>query len=228
MRQKDDDTYKTTLANLRVGTVSDADTNILKTRVINLNFHNPSERLYKLYDYVKALSDAVCIMPTNDMCDTLNEAMLARNNESEIELLANDKIDAKNPQQRQYAKKKLEKNEDSSVTAGLPKKITIKKNAKVMIRRNIDTSLGLVNGTLCVVDSITRSVTGEVEKVNVRLLSGEIHGIDRIKVTFEISTGVYVNREQFPLILSNAITVHKSQGINLKTVVILTQGRTIL
>jgi len=44
MRQKEDDTYKTILANLRVGTVSDADTNILKTHVINLNFHNPGER----------------------------------------------------------------------------------------------------------------------------------------------------------------------------------------
>lgn len=130
MRQKDDDTYKTILANLRVGTVSDADTNILKTRVITLNFHNPGERLYKLCDYVKALSDAVCIMPTNNMCDTLNEAMLARNNEPEITLHANDKIDAKNPQQRQYTKKKLEKNKDSSVTAGLPKKITIKKAGK--------------------------------------------------------------------------------------------------
>jgi len=49
MRQKDDDTYKTILANLRVGTVSDADTNILKTRVIK-NFHNPGER-YKLTTY---------------------------------------------------------------------------------------------------------------------------------------------------------------------------------
>jgi len=45
MRQKDDDTYKTILTNLRVGTVSDADTDILKTRVINLNFHNQGERL---------------------------------------------------------------------------------------------------------------------------------------------------------------------------------------
>jgi len=101
-----------------------------------------------------------------------------------------------------------------------PRKSRLKKNAKVMIRRNIDTSLGLVNGTLYVVDSITRSVTSEVEKVNVRLLSGEIHGIERIRVTFEILTGVYVNREQFPLILSYAITVHKNQGISLKTVVI--------
>lgn len=89
--------------------MSDADTKILKTHMFNLNSHNPDQRLYKLYDYMEALGDAVCIMPTNDMCDRLNEAMLARNNEPKIELLTNDKIDVKNPQQRQYAKKKLEK-----------------------------------------------------------------------------------------------------------------------
>lgn len=89
-----------------------------------------------------------------------------------------------------------------------------------MIRRNIDTSLGLVNGTLCEVDSVKRSVTSTVQKVNVKLPSEKIHAIERVKVTFEISKGVYVEREQFPLILSYAITVHKSQGISLKTVVI--------
>jgi hypothetical protein len=100
--------------------------------MINLNSHNLGERLYKLCVYVEALGDAVCIMLTKDMCDTLNEAMLARNNEPEIKLLANNKINTKNPQQRQYTKKKIGKNEDSSVTAGLPKKITIKINARIM------------------------------------------------------------------------------------------------
>jgi len=69
-----------------------------------------------------------------------------------------------------------------------------------MIRCNIDTALVLVIGTLCVFDSITRSVTGEVRKINVSLLSGAIHEIERVKFTFEILTGVYVNGEQFPLI----------------------------
>lgn len=66
---------KKILANLRVGILNDADTNILKTRMINLNFHNIGERLYKLCGYVEPLDDAVCIMPTNYMCDTSNKAM---------------------------------------------------------------------------------------------------------------------------------------------------------
>lgn len=37
-------TYKTILINLRLGTESDADTNILKIRMINLNSHNTGER----------------------------------------------------------------------------------------------------------------------------------------------------------------------------------------
>lgn len=208
MRQKEDETYKKILGNLRVGSIAEEDTEKLKTRLINLNADNLRVKLNRLCNYVQSLDAAVCIMPTNELCDALNDAMLAKNTDEEIELFANDKVDVRVPAQRQYAYKKLQKNDDASMTAGLSKIIRIKKKVRVMIRRNINTSLGLVNVNLCVVDSVTKSVTSEVEKVNVRLPSGEIHAIKRVKVTFEISTVIYVEREQFPLILSYAITVH--------------------
>lgn len=121
MRQKEDETYKKILAKLRVGTVTEEDTKNLRTRLINLNAENPLVKLNKLCNYVQSLDDAVCIMPTNELCDAFNDAMLARNIEEEIELIANDKVDAEVPAQRQYAYKKLQKNDDASMIAGLSK-----------------------------------------------------------------------------------------------------------
>lgn len=46
--------------------------------------------------------------------------------------------------QRKQAHKKLQADNDASMTAELSRVIKIKKNARVMIRRNIDTSLGWV------------------------------------------------------------------------------------
>jgi len=43
--------------------------------------------------------------------------------------------------------------------AGLLKQIIIKIGAKVMIRRNIDASLGLVNGTIATVISFVQDAT---------------------------------------------------------------------
>jgi len=222
MRQKNDVTFKKILGNLRVGTITEEDTEQLRTPYINLISNNPINRISKLCDYIQSFraKEYVVIVPTNEICDALNQAMLARNNNEEIELIAQDHVDSAIEYQRKQAYKKLQADNDASMTAGLSRVIKIKKNARVMIRRNIDTSLGFVNGTLCVVDSVIRLVTGEIEKINVKLQSGLIHPIERVKVTFELPAGVYIDRHQFPLILSYAITVHKSQGISSETVVV--------
>lgn len=79
------------------------------------------------------------------ICAILNDAMLSRIVSKEILLIAEDII-----QCIPYVKKKVLKilsnnDDDNSKTAGLSKQITINIGAKVMIRRNIDASLDLVN-----------------------------------------------------------------------------------
>jgi len=77
--------------------------------------------------------------------------------------------------------------EDSSRTAGLARIITIKLGARIMVRRNIDVSLGLVNGTIGTITSIMRSaIDNEVEKIKITVSSGVEHIIERISVKFEV------------------------------------------
>ncbi|XP_070528970.1 uncharacterized protein [Cardiocondyla obscurior] len=111
--------------------------------------------------------------------------------------------------------------DDNSKTAGLSKEIVIKIGAKVMIRRNIDATLGLVNGTIATVVSVVRDISTDcVEKIKLLLPSGLEYLIERVNVKFEVVDKAFVVRKQFPLCLSYGITIHKSQGLSLQTAVI--------
>jgi len=106
-------------------------------------------------------------------------------NSKEILLISEDTIDCIS-----YSKKRVTKiltdnddDDDNIRTAGLSKQITIKIGAKIMIRRNIDATLGLVNDTIATVVLIvqdTTDTTDYIEKINLVLSSG-------LEIQFNIS-----------------------------------------
>ncbi|EZA51128.1 ATP-dependent DNA helicase PIF1, partial [Ooceraea biroi] len=113
--------------------------------------------------------------------------------------------------------------EDSSRTAGLVRIITVKVGARVMIRKNIDISLGLVNGTIGTIISliiIRSAIDNKVEKIKIRMSSGIEHIIERVSVKFEVMDRAFVIRKQFPICLSYGMTIHKSQGLSLKHAIV--------
>ena len=71
--------------------------------------------------------------------------------------------------------KKLKKKEDTvldndrSEQCGIECVITIKINARIRITRNIDVSVGLVNGALGTIISVSKDNNGQVKNVKVRL-----------------------------------------------------------
>lgn len=154
------------------------------------------------------------------MCDVLNSAMLSRIASKEILLIADDIIECIPYLRKKVLKVLADNDDDNSKTAGLSKQIVIKIGAKVMIRRNIDASLGLVNGTIAKVISVVQDTsTGCVEKIKVLLPSGKEYSIERVSVKFAVIEKAFVIRRQFPLCLSYGITVHKSQGLSLQNAI---------
>jgi len=154
------------------------------------------------------------------MCDVLNTAMLNRIASKEILLIAEDEIECIPYIKKRILKVLTNNDDDNTRTAGLSKQISIKIGAKVMIRRNIDASLGLVNGTIATVISVVQDTsTNYVEKIKLLLSTGLEYFIERVNVKFQVMDKAFVIRKQFPLSLSYGITIHKSQGLSLQNAI---------
>ena len=109
--------------------------------------------------------------------------------------------------------KKLDK--DCNLTAGLKHQLEVAVGARVMLRRNIDTKSGLVNGAIgTVVDITFQHISVLFDHMS------EPFKVKKIRSKFMVMKNFYVFREQFPLILAYAITIHKCQGLSLDTAIV--------
>uniref|UniRef100_A0A1X7UU91 ATP-dependent DNA helicase n=1 Tax=Amphimedon queenslandica TaxID=400682 RepID=A0A1X7UU91_AMPQE len=81
-----------------------------------------------------------------------------------------------------------------------------------MLRRNIDVTVGLVNGVIGTVMGIY--ATRIFDHIDVPC------DIERVTSRFMLSKNLYIHRKQFPLILFYAITIHKCQGLSLDAAII--------
>ncbi|XP_044742220.1 uncharacterized protein LOC123303484 [Chrysoperla carnea] len=191
MRQQNDSNFMDMLGRIRLGVLTREDQELLSTRLLKFNSASIVDRLQELTVHYSLLSNkTVCLLPTKNMCTQLNEAMLKQIKEPEIELIAVDEIDCPKYFHKKVCAAIENYEDDSSMTAGLERKIIIKLGSRIMLRRNIDITLGLVNGSI-------------------------EYDLERVKTKFEILPRSFVYREQFPICLAYAITIHKSQGLSL-------------
>lgn len=91
-----------------------------------------------------------------------------------------------------------------------------------MLRRNIDVSKGLVNGSIGTIEDIIWDIdeNTKARKIKIKFNDKLTYDLERVKTKFQIFNNVYVHREQFPICLAYAITIHKSQGLSLDNAII--------
>ncbi|NXS58987.1 PIF1 helicase, partial [Brachypteracias leptosomus] len=94
-------------------------------------------------------------------------------------------------------------------------RVELKVGAQVMLAKNLDVSQGLVNGARGVVVGFESERKGLPK---VRFLCGVTQVIKMEKWVFKGASGVHLSRQQLPLKLAWAISIHKSQGMSLDCV----------
>jgi ATP-dependent exoDNAse (exonuclease V) alpha subunit len=212
MRQKENLEYAEMLNRIRIGSPLVEDIDKLKTRIVNVDG--------KLVDiggaakmfHEKFAHNAVCLLPTHAKVTLFNETMLKLKNISVVQIKASDfdsagktKLAGKKSTVKAILKKK------ASETGGLETILKIGVNARVMLRQNIDVARGLVNGALGTVLELIK-IDSRINKIKVAFdhVTGP-YEVEKMKVDFQISKDVYMERKQFPLCLAYSMTIHKSQ-----------------
>ncbi|NXN19514.1 PIF1 helicase, partial [Indicator maculatus] len=94
-------------------------------------------------------------------------------------------------------------------------RVELKVGAQVMLAKNLDMSQGLVNGARGVVVGFENEQKGLPK---VRFLCGITQVIKMEKWVFKGPSGIHLSRQQLPLKLAWAISIHKSQGMSLDCV----------
>ncbi|XP_025952552.2 ATP-dependent DNA helicase PIF1 [Dromaius novaehollandiae] len=94
-------------------------------------------------------------------------------------------------------------------------RVELKLGAQVMLAKNLDVSQGLVNGARGVVVGFESEQKGLPK---VRFLCRVTKVIKVERWVFKGPSGVYLSRQQLPLKLAWAISIHKSQGMSLDCV----------
>jgi len=162
----------------------------------------------------ETLAEMAILAPRNEDCANVNCKILSRLQGNEKIYLSDDKVITQEEQTGifHFPTEFL----NSIEASGLPQhRLCLKINAVVLLMRNLNTSIGLINGTRL---QVKRMHNHCIEcKVLTGQLSGKIVMIPRIKLT--PSEGIFpftFERFQFPLVLAFAMTINKSQGQTLK------------
>lgn len=184
------------LSRIRIGEITDEDDELLRERLRYWN-ENKNEILKKDVKPTILFSKRVAV-------NSYNRKQLDKIKEEEVEFVADDHVGYKKskrvPPKIDRFKGMLEDQ--------IPEKICLKVGAQVMVRFNFPNDPELVNGTRGVVTEI------HDECVYIKLRNGKEKCITFI--VFETHVGdLIVTRDQIPLTLAWATTIHKSQGLTL-------------
>ncbi len=200
VRQSGDAEFARMLQYVRVGNVTPEVNNYFKSKVVK-----DIERV-KQSAFEKNIT---IIVSLRAQVDQFNNDILAKSKEQEFSFEAID-TDMSGHKLSELSLKRLKEKDEKMENV-----LKIKKNALVFIRRNINVAKGLVNGRQAIVDSIHP----DSNYIILRSLDGkEFFPIRRMKQTIDDYGENRYIRQQFPISLGWAATVHRVQGKTLDKV----------
>lgn len=229
MRQSEDPQFAFILDRIRVGVPTNDDIDLLSVQLIKCDFvfDKLEFAAVKYLDARNMNHDPLCIMPLVTSANNLNTVII---NKLKIQVITISSIDSNKANFKKSKKDKSHKelNNDTqnnifeklkrNQTAGLDTNLCIGIQAKVMLTRNLDTSIGLVNGAIGYITNIEVNIhrSTDIQKIGVKFQNiNHIIQMERFVADFQPSKETYNTRAQFPITLAWAVTVHKSQGLSL-------------
>ena len=179
---------------------------------------NTYPNLQQRFNDPEILKDRAILAPTLEAVEKINDFVLSQIPGSERTYLCSDSVSFStnddNLQHSLYITEFL----NNIKRSGLPNhKLCLKIGIPVMLLRNIDQSSGLCNGTRLIVTQLGTHVIGAT------VMNGNNFGrqvfIPRMNLSPSDTKWPFkLQRRQFPLSISYAMTINKSQGQSLETV----------
>ncbi|CAH9134654.1 unnamed protein product [Cuscuta epithymum] len=171
---------------------------------------------------VSCLRDRAILAPTLAVVESVNDYMMGLNvGEVSRTYLSSDSVSKVDSTTDLMAELHTPEFLNSIKLSGVPNhKLTLKVGTPVMLLRNIDHSMGLCNGTRLI---LTRLCDHVLEgKILTGLSSGQKVLIPRLSLTpSDPNLPFRFQRRQYPIMISYAMTINKSQGQSLSRVGLL-------
>ena len=204
------------------------DNMILLNRLVSLDYSDTKRdkllgnAVEYFLDLVDKESSSVCLLPTRNMVDEFNRAVMKRLGRKTIEINALDEIDCKIKsisKNAEEAVKQLDRLDDARHTGGLEKVLVLAIGARVMLRKNLDVTNKLVNGSMGTLVEVAYDKYYVIQLLKIKFDNHDnVINVERDIRKIQIYSNAFLYRKQFPLTIAYTMTIHKSQGLSLKCV----------
>lgn len=199
-RQRGDSTFIDLLLRVREGIQTKFDVKLLQDKCVN--FNNDLKQAQRVVP--------VNLVSSNKKAQIINEQNLNKLPTPEVRYNACFSTSGFDKDTCELLKKELESQFKQKGLVDLK----LRKNCRVMLIKNLNVDIGLINGSIGTVVNFTSN-----EEPIVMFDNGVQKVIEKVEWELEMKDN-FVKAKQVPLILAYSITIHKSQGLTLNSAVL--------